>query len=60
MRLQRLTHGGALSLAVWGTAAAIYISIGVFFVEFVLSVFVCAGYLLVVVWLVPAAIRRWL
>ena len=60
MRLRRLTHAGARTLAVWGVAAAVYISIGVFFVDFMLSVFACAGYLLVVVWLVPAAIRRWL
>jgi hypothetical protein len=39
-------------------AAAVYIVIGVAYNDFLLSVVVGMGYLLLAVWLVPAAIRR--
>ena len=39
-------------------AAALYILIGVLVTDFLLSVFVGIAYLLVVVWLVPAGVRR--
>lgn len=39
-------------------AAAVYVSIGVFFTDFLLSVFVGIAYLWLVVWLVPAGVRR--
>ncbi|HEU5404528.1 MAG TPA: hypothetical protein VFU52_00480 [Gaiellaceae bacterium] len=39
-------------------AAAIYITVGVFYTDFLLSVFVGAAYLLLVAWLVPAGVRR--
>ena len=39
-------------------AAAVYISIGVAYVDFLLSFWVGLGYLLLVAWLVPAAVRR--
>jgi hypothetical protein len=39
-------------------AAAVYVAIGVFFTDFLLSVFVGAAYLLLVAWLVPAGVRR--
>jgi len=39
-------------------AGALYVLIAVFAVDFMLSVFVAMAYLLVVVWLVPLAIRR--
>ena len=58
MRLRGLTRSARVTL--WAAAALIYIAVGVFFTDFMLSVFVCAGYLLVVIWLVPAALRRWL
>jgi len=58
-------HGFALptrrQLAVVGgyaAAAALYIVIGVLVTDFLLSVFVAIVYLLVVAWLVPAAVRR--
>jgi hypothetical protein len=50
--------GRIWTLAVWATAAAAYVTIGVFAVDFLLSVFVAIAYLLVTTWLVPAAIRR--
>ena len=39
-------------------AAAVYIAIGVWFTDFLLSFFVGLAYLLVVAWLVPAGVRR--
>jgi hypothetical protein len=39
-------------------AAAVYIAIGVWFTDILLSVFVGLAYLLLVVWLVPAGVRR--
>ena len=39
-------------------AAALYIAIGLAFPGFLFSVVVAIAYLLVVVWLVPVAIRR--
>jgi hypothetical protein len=46
------------TLLVYLGAAVLYILVGVLYVDFMLSVFVAVGYLLVTVWLVPAAIRR--
>jgi hypothetical protein len=40
-------------------AAALYITIGVSYVDFLLSFWVGAGYLLIVAWLVPTFVR-WL
>jgi hypothetical protein len=39
-------------------AAAVYIVIGVAYNDFLLSVVVGMGYLVLAVWLVPAAVRR--
>ena len=39
-------------------AGALYVLIGVLVTDFLLSVFVGLGYLLLVAWLVPAAVRR--
>ncbi len=39
-------------------AAAVYIAIGVAWLDFLLSFFVGAAYLIVVAWAVPAAVRR--
>ena len=46
------------TLLVYLSAAAVYILVGVFVVEFMLSFVVAAAYLLIAVWLVPEAIRR--
>jgi len=40
-------------------AAGLYIAIGVAYVDFLLSFWVGLGYLLLVAWLVPVAVRRW-
>jgi hypothetical protein len=39
-------------------AAAVYIAIGVAYVDFLLSFWVGLGYLLLVAWLLPTAVRR--
>ena len=39
-------------------AAAVYIAVGVWYTDFLLSVFVGIAYLLLVAWLVPAGVRR--
>jgi hypothetical protein len=46
------------TLLVYLGAAVVYIVVGVFWVDFMLSVFVAAGYLLVATWLVPLVLRR--
>lgn len=46
------------TLVIYATAAVIYITISVFVTDFVLSVAIAIGYLMVAVWLVPAAISR--
>jgi hypothetical protein len=48
----------ARELALYLVAAAVYIGIGIYNTNFLLSWPVAAGYLLVVAWLLPAAIRR--
>jgi hypothetical protein len=59
VRLRSIDRGGAQTLVVYGLAAVIYITVGVFFVDLMLSVIVAMGYLLLATWLVPAAIQRW-
>lgn len=39
-------------------AAAVYIAIGVTYVDFLLSFWVALGYLVLVAWLLPATLRR--
>jgi hypothetical protein len=46
------------TLLVYLSAAVIYIVVGVLYVDFMLSVIVAAGYLLIAAWLVPTALRR--
>ena len=45
-------------LAGYVLASAVYVTIGVFFTDFLLSVFVGTAYLLLVAWLVPVGVRR--
>jgi len=57
VRLRLLTrHRGVL--LTYGSAALVYIVVGVFVTDVLLSVFTAAAYLLVAAWLVPAAVRR--
>jgi hypothetical protein len=46
------------TLLVYLSAAVVYIVVGVFWVDFMFSVIVAAGYLIVAAWLVPSALRR--
>jgi len=47
-----------LVLAGYVAASAVYITIGVFYTDFLLSFWVAMAYLLVAVWLIPAGVRR--
>ena len=67
MRLRRLRprseplRPGRRDLAVFGgylLAAALYVGIGLYTVDFLLSYWVAVAYVLVIAWLVPAAVRR--
>jgi hypothetical protein len=42
----------------YAAAGVLYVLIGVTYVDFLFSFFVALAYLLVVAWLVPAAVRR--
>lgn len=46
------------TLALYLGAAALYIGIGLITQDFLFSVVVAIGYLLIVAWLVPAVVRR--
>jgi hypothetical protein len=46
------------TLVGYGGAGAVYIAIGVTTIDFLLSVFVAAAYLVIAVWLVPLVVRR--
>jgi hypothetical protein len=39
-------------------AAAVYVAVGVWYTDVLLSFFVALAYLLLVAWLVPVAVRR--
>ena len=52
------TRADLRTFAAYGLAAAIYIVIGVAYQDFLLSVVVGIGYLVLAVWLLPAAVRR--
>ena len=67
MRLRRLRRRSAelvptrRDLVVFGgycLAAAIYVAIGVAFVDFLLSFWVGVAYLVIVAWLLPTLVRR--
>ncbi len=42
----------------WLVCAGVYIGIGLYTVDFLLSYWVAVAYVLVAAWLVPAAVRR--
>ncbi len=42
----------------YAAASAVYIAIGVWYTDFLLSFWVALAYLMVVAWLIPAGIRR--
>ena len=50
--------GRPQTLVIYAIAAAVYIAIAVAFTDFMFSVVVAIGYLLLAVWLIPEGIRR--
>ena len=54
----RPTRRDLAVFAGWLVAAGVYIGIGVYSVDFLLSFWVAAAYVAVTVWLVPALVRR--
>ena len=61
MRLPGLTLPSKPQLATtlrYAAAGVVYVAVGVTFEDFLLSVFVAMAYLLAVIWLVPALVRR--
>ena len=50
--------GRLQTLVIYGIAAVVYIAISIAFTDFMFSLVVAIGYLLLAVWLVPAGIRR--
>ena len=57
-RLDLPSRSDLLVLAGYCLAAALYIAIGVMYVDFLLSVVVGMAYLVLVAWLVPTLVRR--
>ncbi|MDQ2910229.1 MAG: hypothetical protein M3R39_04335 [Actinomycetota bacterium] len=58
LKLDVPSRSDLLVFAGYCFAAAVYIAIGVAYLDFLLSFFVGAAYLIVVAWAVPAAVRR--
>jgi hypothetical protein len=58
LKLDRPTRSDLRVLAGYCLASAVYIAIGVTYVDFLLSVVVGMVYLVVVIWLVPTVVRR--
>ena len=63
MRLQRLrewrpSRAQFRVFLGYGLASAVYIAIGVSYIDFLFSFWVGAGYLLIVAWFVPRLVRR--
>ena len=56
--MKRPNRRQLVTLLGYSGAAAIYITIGVVTTDFLLSVFVAAAYLFLMVWLVPTIVRR--
>jgi branched-subunit amino acid transport protein len=52
------TRADLRTFATYGLAAAVYIAIGVAYQDFLLSVVVGMGYLVLAMWLLPAIVRR--
>lgn len=57
-RLDLPSRSDLLVFAGYSLAAAVYIAIGVAYLDFLLSVVVGIAYLVITAWLLPAAVRR--
>jgi hypothetical protein len=58
VRWRRPTRGEWRTFALYAGCSAVYIAIGLVFVDFLLAFVTAAVYLFVTAWLIPAAIRR--
>jgi hypothetical protein len=58
LKLDRPNRGDLRVFGGYCLAAAVYIAIGVTYVDFLLSFWVGLGYLLLAAWLVPTVVRR--
>jgi hypothetical protein len=56
--IRRPSHRQLVVAGGYAAAGALYVLIGVMYVDFLLSFFVALAYLLIVAWLVPAGARR--
>ena len=56
--IRRPSHRQLVVAGGYAAAGALYVLIGVMYVDFLLSFFVGLAYLLIVAWLVPAGVRR--
>jgi hypothetical protein len=56
--IRRPSHRQLAVAGGYVAAGALYVLIGVLYVDFLFSFFVALAYLLVVVWLVPTGVRR--
>ena len=57
---RRPTRRDLVVFSGWVAASALYIAIGLYEVDFLLSFWTACAYVLLVVWLVPLAVRRFL
>jgi hypothetical protein len=57
---RRPTGRDLLVFGGWLAAAGVYVGIGLYTVDFLLSFWVALAYVLVIAWLVPVAVRRFL
>ena len=53
-----IRSGRLQTLVIYAIAAVVYIATGVAYTDFMLSLVVAIGYLLIAVWLIPAGLRR--
>ena len=58
--IRRPSHRQLVVAGGYAAAGALYVLIGVTYVDFLFTFVVALAYLLVVVWLVPAGVRRFL
>ena len=56
--IRRPSHRQLAVAGGYAAAGALYVLIGVTYLDFLFSFFVALAYLLVVVWLVPVGVRR--
>jgi hypothetical protein len=56
--IRRPSHRQLVVAGGYAAAGALYVLIGVMYVDFLLSFFAALAYLLIVAWLVPAGVRR--